>query len=437
MQNELLMGVAREDITPKIGSRIFGYSPTQYSESVRDGLTVTALAFQCGEKKTLMVTATVCEIDTGLARQLKQEIGAKNGIDPDAIIIAATHTHSGPALIGHIGWGDIDYEYYEEIFRPRIIEAADKACAQMQPVLMGVAQGTSLVGINRRELTADNKIVLGQSPWGCFNPVMTVISFKNKEEKIVANIVHYGAHGTAAGVNTAISRDWSGHMTDALDEASGGITAFFNGPEGDVGPRLSNGKTTGGGDLAYVEEMGKMAAEDAVRIFRSISEYGAADTDASTAVLSLPLKKRISREEAIRNIDKYKDQTINCGRQMLEYYCKTAESYENGYVEEEQRSVEQTIVRIGNIAFAGFPYELFSEIGMRIDQAEKELNVLSLSNANGDLGYFPTQDQLCRGGYEINCFLYNEVQGYTDDADYQLMRATLEHLEKLKGQAEK
>lgn len=44
MQNELLMGAAREDITPKIGSRIFGYSPTQYSESVRDGLTATVLS---------------------------------------------------------------------------------------------------------------------------------------------------------------------------------------------------------------------------------------------------------------------------------------------------------------------------------------------------------------------------------------------------------
>ena len=432
MEGKLLLGAAREDITPKIGARIFGYSPTQYSESVRDGLTAAVMVFQSGEKRTMMITVSVCEVDAALMAGLRKEIGEKCGLNPEHILIAATHTHSGPALIDMIGWGGIDYEYYEEIFRPRVLAAAEKACGNMQPVVMGVGQGTSLVGINRRELTADNRIILGQSPWGCFNPVMTILSFKNEADEIVASIIHYGAHGTAAGVNTAISRDWAGHMTDALDELTGGITAFFNGPEGDVGPRLSNGQTTGGGDLAYVSEMGAVAAEDAVRIFKTISEYGDADTDASSELLKLPLKTRIPYEEAVRKSEEYSDQQINFGRQMLEYFRKVKASYETGYEEQAVRTPEQTIVRIGSVAFAGFPYELFSEIGMRIDREVKDMTVLSLSNANGGRGYFPTQDQICRGGYEIDCFLYNEVQAYTDDADYQLMKETLRHLQKVK-----
>ncbi len=434
MSGKLLMGAAREIITPKIGARIFGYSPTQYSESVRDDLTATALVFQSGAKRTMMITVTVCEVDTALMTGLRKEIGEKCGLSADNIIIAATHTHSGPSTVDHIGWGGVDYEYYNEIFRPVVMAAAEGAVRNMQPVVMGVGSGISLVGINRRELTEDNQIILGQSPWGCFNPEMTILSFRNDRGETVANIIHYGAHGTAAGVNTAISRDWAGHMTDALDELTGGITAFFNGPEGDVGPRLSNGQTTGGGDLAYVSEMGKIAAEDAVRIFKTILVYGDADTDASSEMLKLPLKKRIPYEEAAAKCEEYKEQKINYGRQMLEYFRKVKASYETGYIEAEIRELEQTIVRIGDIVFAGFPYELFSEIGMRIDRAEKGMKVLSLSNANGDLGYFPTEDQLCRGGYEIDCFLYNEVQAYTDDADYQLMRATREHLKKVRKQ---
>ena len=121
MAYPLQLGVAREDITPKIGARICGYSPDQYSESIRDHLAATALAFQSGEKKALMISVTVCEVDTGLMNALRQEIGEKTGVSPQAIIIAATHTHSGPTLMGHVGWGDIDYEYYEEIFRPRVL----------------------------------------------------------------------------------------------------------------------------------------------------------------------------------------------------------------------------------------------------------------------------------------------------------------------------
>ena len=113
------------------------------------------------------------------------------------------------------------------------------------------------MGVNRREIRANNKIDFGQNPWGCFNPRMTVISFKNDEGNVVANIIHYGAHCTAAGRNTEISRDWAGVMVDSLEKESGGITAFFNGAEGDVGPRLSNGGTTG--DMSHVKETGEIA----------------------------------------------------------------------------------------------------------------------------------------------------------------------------------
>lgn len=431
MTPKLFLGVAREDITPKVGARIHGYSPDQYSEFVRDPLSVTAFAFECGRKRAMLISATVCEIDTDMLSGLRKTIGEENGVSSDAIIISATHTHSGPTLAGFPGWGDIDWDYYNEIFRPQILTAAEKAWNALQPVVMGVGSGTSLVGINRRELTKENQIILGQSPWGCFNPEMTVISFKNAEGKTVANIVHYGAHGTCAGVTPAISRDWSGHMIDALDSVSGGITAFFNGPEGDVGPRLSNGCTTG--DLSSIEEIGRIAAADAVRIYGTIREYGDADVDFSSASIDLPLKARTSYEDAVEKCEEMKSEVSNLGLHMLTYYRKIKSSYENGYPEASSRSFEQTIVRLGNIAFPAFPYEVFSEIGMRIDQAEPDLKVLSLAVSNGTYGYFPTQDQLCRGGYEIDWFLYSQVQAFTEDADYRLMCLTLDHLQKVKS----
>ena len=65
-----------------------------------------------------------------------------------------------------------------------------------------------------------------------------------------------------------ITREWSGVMTDAVEKDSGAITAFFNGPEGDVGPRLSNGRTVG--DLSHVHELGKMAAKDALKLYSKL-----------------------------------------------------------------------------------------------------------------------------------------------------------------------
>ena len=39
---KLYMGVARENITPKVGGQLYGYSPDVFSKSVADDLTATA-----------------------------------------------------------------------------------------------------------------------------------------------------------------------------------------------------------------------------------------------------------------------------------------------------------------------------------------------------------------------------------------------------------
>lgn len=429
MDNKLLLGVARGDITPEIGGNLFGYRPDLYSESINDNLTATAFAFTQGEEKFVLITVCVCLIDTSVADELRGLISEKHNVKSDNIIICATHTHSGPSTINMPGWGGIDIPYYEGIMKPVILKAVDEAFLKSEPVTMGVGVGESNLGINRRQLNADNSVGLGQCYWAPYNPQMTVISFKNDENKIIGNIIHYGCHGTCAGLNKEVSRDWSGVMTDALEEETGAITAFFNGPEGDVGPRLSNGQTTA--ELPYIYEVGGIGAKDAIRIFKSIEGFKEFSISSVSGNAKLPYDNRISYDEAVNGYEIYKNETINYGRQLAVYFSKVKESYETNFVEEEFDEISQSIIRIGAVAFVSFPYELFSEIGMRINDAVKDLNVLSLSNANGSKGYFPTQDQLCRGGYEVTMFKYNGVQCPVDDADYHLFKGTVENIERL------
>lgn len=424
----LYLGVAREIITPEIGCQLYGYSPDVFSESVEDDLTVTALYFEQGETKALMLSATVCLIQTKFANDILLTVEQKFGIPKENCLLSATHTHSGPNTAGQVGWGDIDKEYCDEIFLPSILRAIKRAMSDIKPVKMGVSQGESLVGINRRELKDTNVVKLGQTPWGPFNPQMSVISFVSDKES-VANIIHYGAHGTAAGKNTEISRDWSGIMTDALENQTGGITAFFNGPEGDVGPRLSNGKTVG--DITYVHELGAVAAKDAVRIYGKTSEYGDVKLRVSHKSVLIPLKKRIDIGLAKQLLEPFKDETVNYRGMMRAHFEEVIRSYETDYTDKEFYEIKQTVIALGDIVFVSFPYELFSEIGMRIDRAFENKSVLSLSNTNGSEGYFITKDAVCRGGYEVDMFLYSHIQQYHDDADYYLMKETVDHIKNI------
>lgn len=117
---------------------------------------------------------------------------------------------------------------------------------------------------------------------------------------------------------------------------------------------------------------------------------------------------------------------------IREHLENTVHSYEVGFVDKEACEVEQTVIALGDLVFAFFPYELFSEIGMRIDKAFQTKSVLSLSNTNGSEGYFITQDSVCRGGYEVDMFLYGHIQPFCDDADFALMQETIKHIENIK-----
>lgn len=428
MKERLYAGIARQDITPKIGARLFGYLPDSYSESTNDNLTLTAFVFKEKETKALMISISACLLKTKLANELRNEISASYGIDYNNIIISTTHTHTGPCIAEMKGWGDVDYEYYNDILKPALFKSVDDADKNLQPVTVSVASGKSKVGINRRQLKLNNIIELGQCEWGTYNPEMTVITFKNETNEIIGNIIHYGCHGTAAGNITVISRDWMGIMTDALEKETGAITAFFNGPEGDVGPRLSNGGTTGH-DIKYVYELGEFAARDAIRIFKKQCNYKEVNLLVKTKEIQLPLKPRIPYDEAVKGIESFNGNKANIDFKIYEYNKAVKESYDNGYEERSFKKVEQTVIKIGEVIFVSFPYELFSEIGMRINEAVKGLRVLSLSNANGNEGYFPTQDQLCRGGYEIGMFKHSDIQCFADDADFHIVKETLRNME--------
>lgn len=427
--NKLKLGVSREIITPKIGGRLFGYSPDIRSESVNDDLTVTAFYFEQGDIQALMITATVAEIHNDLDLEIRNLIEEKLGIPKDACMLSATHTHSGPCTTKLAGWGDIDREYCDDIFIPQILRAVEKAKLDLKEVTMGVAQGECYAAVNRRNIELSNRVRLAQNPWGVMDPKMTIVSFKDAQNNPHANIIHYAGHGTAAGANHEITRDWSGIMTDRLEFVSKCKTAFFNGPEGDIGPRLSNGETAGGID--YVIENGNIAACDAIKIYNTLFDFHDAGLSVSSKDIHIPLKKRIPLEQAEAIYTKFKGGRENMQEMFCDFAKRVIDSYENGYEEKDYYTFRQVIIKIGNILFVSFPYELFAEIGLRISKEFENISVLSLSDTNGSEGYFITQEATLRESYERECFWYSKVQSYADDSDWHILTQTVEHIKEM------
>lgn len=431
--NVFKAGAAKKDITPKIGTLLYGYVPDSVSTSVHDGLELTAVAFSEGNEHAIIISASVGDIQTELAKELKKAAGDAAGIDAEKVIVAATHTHSAPNVSGMEGWGDVDREYVDTIFLPAIKDAAREAYNAVKPAEISVGVVRSEVGINRRRQYENGDIGLGQNPWGCFDPNMTLISIRGKEDKKgIVNIIHYGCHGTSAGNNREITRDWAGVMTDRLQKETGTLTTFINGSQGDVGPRLTNGQTVG--DIHHVEELGGVAATDALRAYKTLGVYKDGALDVICGTVNIPRKPLPPLEVVKANLLRFPepDKIVNISRLEYAHYKAALDEYEAGCPEYEKTfTFKQTVISLGDVVFVPFPFEIFSETSLRLREYSPKKYTLTLSNTDGYEAYLPSEDQLVRGGYEVGCFRFNSAHPLADNADQVIINESLKTLKTL------
>ena len=425
---ELKIGTARECITPEIGGLLMGYGSSVPSDSVHDGLNATAIALEYGQEKVILLSLDLCLIENDLTAELREACGRAANIPAANVLLATTHTHSGPNFDGSGDGG-----YVDNILMPRLISAAGNCVKNMRPATVGIAKANTLTGINRRELLADNSVILGQNPWGPYDPEMTVISFKGADGKIIANIVHCTAHNTGSGINTEISRDWCGVMVDRLEKESGAVTAFFNGCAGDVAPRIPNGGSDGGengGQIALALELGSLAGIDAVRTYRDIREFREMDLAVVNGEIRIPFEEIKPLTTARAEFAKYKDTEGWFGEYIRRILTEVIEMHERGDTGPKDFVIEQTLVRLGPVVFVPIPFEPFTELSLRLRKYSAYGHTLAVGYCNGSNSYLPTEDQIVRGGYEIDCFHWGMARQLPPDTDSRVINGNLKIMEK-------
>jgi sugar (pentulose or hexulose) kinase len=150
----------------------------------------------------------------------------------------------------------------------------------------------------------------------------------------------------------------------------------------------------------------------------------------STGTTMVPLARRIPLEEAKEKYEAFRGETINIRGRSERHYRMLIESYSNGYEEVEGYPMEQTILRLGDLAIVTTPYELFSELGLRVKKDSPAPFTLLLSNTNGSESYYASESEICRGGYEIDMFVTHYLQPPVPNADWHYVTQTLANLKK-------
>lgn len=425
------MGMAKADVTPEQGCLLYGYPWTRQAEKTLDPLSVSAVALKQDGETVLMLSAEICALNYDDSNRIKEAIADATGVKKSNILYSCIHTHSGPITRTSAGWGTADMNYVNVTLFNGSIEAAKKAVESMKDAVMGIGTVDSMAGINRREITPEGKVILGQNPDAPYDPTMTVISFKSTDGEDLGNIVHFATHPTVVGGNHSITRDWPGIMIDRIEKISGAPCMYINGAEGDIGPRISNGKTTA--DESYLEEIGIQAADDAEKAYKSITEYKVPDLNVKVANMELiyaelPSLEEVEKEmEAMGNPDDLIEVQVTRYAQLQ----KIKALYASGDEAPKGKTVEQTVVALGDCAMVPFPFEAFCNIALSLRRQSPYKQTLLLGLTSCSFGYLPTKEQIPYGGYEIDSFHASSVPALSESLGEHMVSENVKLLNQL------
>lgn len=127
----LAVGFGESVITPPLGVDLCGYGfyLDRKAETVLDDLKVRALYLSEGTESLRMIACDHIGLSVEFSDRLRTGLAAALGLPASRILVACTHTHSGPATQSLTGLGEVSPAYLE-IVAKRIAEAAEEAAAR-------------------------------------------------------------------------------------------------------------------------------------------------------------------------------------------------------------------------------------------------------------------------------------------------------------------
>ncbi|MBL4847362.1 MAG: neutral/alkaline non-lysosomal ceramidase N-terminal domain-containing protein [Planctomycetes bacterium] len=189
------------------------------------------------------------------------------GFRRETLVLAATHTHSGPGAffrmpIGRLIGMDNFRPELEAKIASAIARAVRTAYDEARPAALGFGRardrrpdGQTIVAKNRRFRRFREEIAYDEVD---DEVGLLYVTEREDRSKPIALLVNYAVHSTVYGSDhLRFSTDLAGGLERGLEAALGAPVLFFNGAEGDIAPRRGQKNDPPG----RCEELGILFAE--------------------------------------------------------------------------------------------------------------------------------------------------------------------------------
>lgn len=412
----LQAGVAVVDITPPMGYRMSGYFNERLSTGILNPLHAKALVLQQGSTRAAMVFCDIIGLSPEVTRRVRRRAERETGIPAESILIAATHTHTGPLYFGALrnhfhdkavaqhGSDPCEKTDYPSQLIARLVEAIKGAAAAVRPVQIeaGKTQQNGL-SFNRRFHMKDGTVRFNPGVLnpdivraaGPIDPDVGVVLFRDADGRdALAGLVNFTLHLDTVG-GTLYAADYPFYVEQGLRETLGEdfVLLFGNGTCGDINHIDVTSK-----ERLKTDTIGTTLSRTVAESLAGLKAATAPALAARRVVVDAPLQSFSPDEieQAKRDIEKVGTSELSFIDQVRAYKI-LAVQWRGGTT----IPLEVQVFRLSDdVAVVGLPGEVFVDLGLAIKQASPFATTLVIELCQDAPGYIPTRKAFAEGSYE-------------------------------------
>lgn len=411
-EDQLYTGWAVADITPSKPVALVGQLHKRISVSVQDPLNATVLAIETrgdnGRKEqAIMVSCDLLFIRAQTQKKLQGEITKKlPDFDASRLFLNAMHSHTSPSVIDDEFRGLYDVSNdkgvmkpseFETFFIEKVTEAVVKAWNDRQPGGMSWGLGNAILGHNRRTVKSDGTAKM----YGVNDP--DFLHYEGNEDNKVQMLFFWDKNRSLTGI--VINTTTTAQVTDGTNFIS---ADFYH-------EARENIKKKYGKDIFVFFQVG--AAGDVTPANHEYVYHRAED-------IMLKRKGITARQELANRLLMAVDEVIPYVKNDIAYKLVFKHTVAKVnlpvkeppappfYTTDDVNPAEIHVIRLGDIAIATNPFELFTDYGVLIKLRSKAILTFLVQLSCQNDGYLPSERAVKGGGYSADNFLVGPEGGY-------------------------
>ena len=414
---ELSVGAAVVDITPlELPVLVNGGMMSRSIGEIKTRVNARAIVIDNQKERIALVVVDSCMVPKELLDQAKALAAKRTKIQPNRIMVSATHTHTAPSSFGALGTAAD--QNYVPFLREKIAEAIAAAEGNLQPARVGWGSaeapeftalrrwihrpdhitedpfGNPTMRANMHSARDKNKVT---GPSGPEDPELSMIAFESKDGKPIAVMANFSMHYFG---DRNISADYFGLFSEGIanyakskSKTSADVVGIMShGCSGDIWRRdyfRYNGK-----DESDIESYTQGLLKIAKQVYDSI-EFQDSD-ELAMAETRLPMKYRVPDAQRLH----WAKEIVATIENDLPKTREEVYAREQVYLDALQATdVVVQAIRIGDIGIATTPNETYALTGLKIKHQSPLKHTMVIELANGADGYIPPPEQHQLGGY--------------------------------------